>query len=48
MLYGCVKLCTCKKCDFYLEKGNFIMSLMIGQPNGPLQKKTSKHAPTTN
>jgi hypothetical protein len=41
----------CKKYDFYLAKGggDFIMFLVIGQPNGPLQnKKPSKHALTTN
>ncbi len=27
------------KCDVYLGKGDFIMFLVIGQPNGPLQKK---------
>jgi hypothetical protein len=37
------------KCDFYLRRGNFIMSLMISQLNGPLQKKkASKDTPTTN
>jgi len=37
------------KCDFYLRRGNFIMSLMISQQNGALQKKkASKDTPTTN
>ncbi len=39
----------CKKCDFYLGRGDFIMFLVIGQPSGPLQRKNpSKHAPITN
>jgi hypothetical protein len=29
------------KCDFYLRRGDFIMFLMISQPNAPLQKKKS-------
>jgi hypothetical protein len=39
-----------KQCDFDLGRGDFIMFLVIGQPNAPLQKKkkSSKHAPTTN
>jgi hypothetical protein len=36
ILHGLVK-----QCDFYLGRGNFIMFLVIGQPNGPLQKKRS-------
>jgi hypothetical protein len=36
ILHGLVK-----ECDFYLGRGDFIMFLMIGQPNGPLQKKKS-------
>jgi hypothetical protein len=42
ILYGHVKLCTCKKCEFYLGKGDFIVFLVIGQPNGPLQKQIIK------
>ncbi len=41
--------------DFSLRRGNFILSLMISQLNGPLpkkkkkkKKKTSKCTPTTN
>jgi hypothetical protein len=37
ILYGYVK--QCKKCDFYLRRGDFIMFLMQSQLNGPLQKK---------
>jgi hypothetical protein len=39
-----------KKYDSYLVGGeDFIMFLVIGQPNDPLQnKKPSKHALTTN
>jgi hypothetical protein len=53
ILHAYVKQCKykiIKKCDFYLRRGNFIMSLMISQLNGPLQKKkkTSKYTPTTN
>jgi hypothetical protein len=28
----------CKKCGFYLGKEDFILFLVIGHPNGPLQK----------
>jgi hypothetical protein len=37
ILHGNVK--QCKKCDFYLRRGDFIMFLMINQQNGPLKKK---------
>ncbi len=33
-----VNVKQCKKCDFYLGGRDFIMFLLIGQPNGPLQK----------
>ncbi len=48
ILHGYVK--QCKKCDFYLRRGDFIMFLMKSQLNGPLPKnKTIKnYAPTTN
>ncbi len=36
-LHGYVK--QCKKCDFYLRKGDFIIFLMISLRNGPLQKQ---------
>jgi hypothetical protein len=45
-LHGYVK--QCKKCDFYLRRGDFIMFLMISQLNGPLQKKLSIYTHTTN
>jgi hypothetical protein len=33
----------CKKCDFYLgRERDFIMLLVMGKPNGPLQKKEKK------
>ncbi len=38
-----VSVKQCKKCD-----RGFIIFLVIGQPNGPLKKKPSKHSPATN
>jgi len=40
----------CKKCDFDLKRGDFIMFLKISQLNDSLQKKKrpSKYTPTTN
>jgi hypothetical protein len=33
----------CKKCDFYLgRERDFIIFLVMGKPNGPLQKKKEK------
>ncbi len=37
ILHGNVK--QCKKCDFYLRRGDFIMFFMISQLNGSLQIK---------
>jgi len=37
ILHGYVE--QCKKCDFYLRRGDFIIFLMKSQLNGPLQKK---------
>jgi hypothetical protein len=42
ILHTCVK-----KCDFYLEKGDFIMFMMIGQPNDSLPPKKKKKKKTT-
>jgi hypothetical protein len=34
----------CKKCDFYLgRERDFIMFLVMGKRNGPLQKKEKKN-----
>jgi len=41
ILHGNVK--QCKKCDFYLRRGDFIMFLMINQQNGPLKKKKKRN-----
>ncbi len=53
ILYGNVEnyinIKQCKKCDFDLRRGDFIMVLKINQLNGSQQKKTpSKYTPTTN
>jgi hypothetical protein len=48
ILYGRVKYCKCKKRKI-LKEGDFIMFLVISQPNGPFPKKNpSKHARATN
>jgi len=39
----CCSIKQCKKCDFYLRRGDFIMFLKISQLNGPLHKKPSKY-----
>jgi hypothetical protein len=47
ILHGYLK--QCKKCDFYLRRGDFIRFSMISQLSGPLQNnKPSKYTPTTN
>jgi len=47
--HGHVKQYKCKKYDFDLRRGDFIMFLKISQLNGQLQKKKpSKYTPTTN
>jgi hypothetical protein len=43
ILHGYVNTKKCKKCDFYLRRGEFIMFWMISQLNGPLQKKKKKN-----
>jgi hypothetical protein len=44
-----VNIKQCKKCDFQLRRGDFIMFSMISQLNGPFQKKKlSKYTPMTN
>ncbi len=50
-----INLKQCKKCDFYLRRGDFIMFSIISQLNGSLQNnnnnnnnnKISKYTPTT-
>ncbi len=47
ILHGYIK--QCKKSDFHLRRGDFIMFLMINQLNGPLKKKNpSKYTPIIN
>jgi len=46
-----INLKQCKKFDFYLRRGDFIMFSIISQLNGSLQKsnnnnKLSKYTPT--
>jgi hypothetical protein len=36
ILHGYVK--QCKKCDFFMRRGDFVIFFMISSQNGPLQK----------